>query len=172
MSVPVPITYLALLQGQCTQLQPHDARLCYRFTPQEVEKEGEMKRMRKEADQAFLELLRSAQPPIRPTTTLIEVQDALASDKRYKNVESDARRRELFAAFVLALRQLEEKQVANAEQNVARLLKKLNVRPETEWSQVRACSTFDSGRRACLAGSLCIWQKHLRKHARKAGWQV
>jgi hypothetical protein len=51
-------------------------------------------------------------------------------------VPTDARRRELFAAFQEALRQVAAEKVAKAEAAVVDLLVKLNVGPESDWAEV------------------------------------
>lgn len=51
-------------------------------------------------------------------------------------VPSDSRRRELFAAFQEALRQVAAEKAAKAEQQLMELLVKLKVGPETNWAEV------------------------------------
>jgi hypothetical protein len=72
-------------------------------------------------------------------------------------VPTDARRRELFAAFQEALRQVAAEKVAKAEAAVNELLVKLNVGPESDWAEVGpllaaapAAQAVDEGRRAEL----------------------
>jgi hypothetical protein len=72
-------------------------------------------------------------------------------------VPTDPRRRELFAAFQEALRQVAAEKAAKAEAAVVELLVKLNVGPESDWAEVApllaaapAAQAVPEGRRAEL----------------------
>jgi hypothetical protein len=55
-----------------------------------------------------------------------------------QGVGSPARRAELFAAYIEALRQVAAQRMAKAEAALTQLLVKLNVAPESSWEEVRS----------------------------------
>jgi hypothetical protein len=71
-----------------------------------MEIEAEARRARKAADSSFLELLRSANPPVTFACAFEETEARLGGDRRWGSVAEGVRRRELFDAYVAAAAQV------------------------------------------------------------------
>eukprot|EP00775_Hariotina_reticulata_P003694 gene3694-3954_t len=153
----------------------------------EMEQEAAAKRARRAAEAAFLQLLKDHTPSelqaaaggspsaasggtrssgkqpaallvdINGDTTYEDAKIALQEHADWKAVSSGRRRRELFAAYSAALQQVVVQRRAKAEEQLVQLLGKLNVGPESDWSEVEpvlsshpACGVIPADRRAEL----------------------
>jgi hypothetical protein len=124
-----------------------------------MESDAAERRMRRAADAAFLQLLRSCTPsdlstpndPSSPVTAVSRaasplflspgiayetVEEVLRDEPAWGGVEQPERRRELFGAYSAALRQVADARVAAAEGELTALLRRLGVGPDSNWSDM------------------------------------
>jgi hypothetical protein len=101
-----------------------------------MEVEADARRARKAAEASFLELLKSASPPLAPSSAWPDAEAALGRDARWAAVPDAARRRELFDAYLAAAAQLEAQRAARGHEALAALLRQLHPEPGTPWAEV------------------------------------